>query len=858
MLRNLSFRAKLGIVVAPPLVAILIMAWAVSAPKLGDARTATHAKEEIELAQSAMELFDELEKERAATGVALVTGAAKGRPELELQRKETDLRRGAFLDELAKQGAHEFEEPGRVESQAAEQRLDGLRQQVDALAFSEARGYAEYTAVIDDLMLLIRTVAFHNTESSLSEHGTALVDLVLAHEQTSQIHYLVAVRLASGQFTTEDYAQLVARNEAQNGFLELFEEIAGPELRARLAEETKGSSWLGANAFIDRALGAGGVGMLPEITLEEWNTALVGKLDAIDRVEDPAFELYVEEADHLAKSASNAALSYLLLVAAAVTGAAGAVVVLARSMVRRLDQITREAKLISTERLPEVLDALRNPSPEALAGALPQVHSDSTDEIGVLAESFNTVLRTSVETSIEHSQRRSQTMTNMLVNLGRRNQALIDKQLELIDRLESMQQDPELLNGLFQIDHMVTRMRRNAENLLVLASEQTARPWSEPVPMLDLLRGATSEVQAMERITIDASSADQATVEGRSAVDLSHLLAELIENATQFSPPSANVTLRTEPGRSQYKIWVIDSGLGMPADELEDANLRLKNPPDIDELSADRVGFQVVGRLARRLGVEVFLQPNPGRGLAACVLAPMSMIDGAAAPSGELRQPASSFEPARRARRDDRPTADAEGVSAGLVAAPKPTEAEPIVAVPAKAVPAKTVPAKTVPTQTVPTQTVPTQTRPAAPARSAATPKRTPGEAKQGGRGGDRQSPATGGRQSADAPASRPGSGPAAAGSDAAGSSTAGSNTAGTGGLAKRRPGAAYVAPQKAAEVDSGQFRRLPVPDAPKPAPNAAAVGDDEDAAQRLQMLNNLRSGVTRGREQEPDEAGEK
>ena len=338
------------------------------------------------------------------------------------------------------------------------------------------------------------------------------------------------------------------------------------------------------------------------------------------------FDDYVSIAEGIRSDARTATIAYAGVTIGAVIAAAAIALLLARSISRRLSTISSEAHSIASDRLPEVLDALRNPSAEALLGALPTVTADASDEIGLMAESFNTVLRTSVETSIAHSQRRAKTLTNILVNLGRRNQALIDRQLHLIDQLESSQRDPQLLQGLFALDHMITTMRRNAENLLVLASEAPARAWTDPVPVLDVIRGAAAEVQDLSRIHIDVSASDNKPVLGGYAVDLSHLLAELVDNSISFSPPATAVQVTAERGPMSIRIWVLDKGLGMTEDEFADANERVANPPDVDDLSTDRVGFQVVGRLARRLGVQVRFQNNPGGGVAVNVTIPISLF----------------------------------------------------------------------------------------------------------------------------------------------------------------------------------------------------------------------------------------
>lgn len=339
------------------------------------------------------------------------------------------------------------------------------------------------------------------------------------------------------------------------------------------------------------------------------------------------------------------------LAALVVCTAVTAVAVLARRhLVRRLHAVAAEAEEIATARLPAVLDALRTPSSGAVLGALPQVRMDSEDDIGTIADAFNTVLKASVEITIEHSRRHSEMLTNLLVSLGRRNQTLIDRQLDLIDELEASQDDPNTLEGLFALDHMLTTMRRNAENLLVLASDGSARRWTQPVAMHDVIRGAVSEVGEMSRVVLEMASDDGTVVVGRAAVDLSHLIAELVDNATSYSPPEMPVTVRGEIRPHGYRIWVLDHGFGMTEETLETVNATLAEGGRRDELIADQVGFQVIGRLAQRLGCQVHLQVNPGGGLAASIAVPVSNLE-----------------------RSESPTLAASGIFAELVpAAPRP------------------------------------------------------------------------------------------------------------------------------------------------------------------------------------------
>jgi hypothetical protein len=217
--------------------------------------------------------------------------------------------------------------------------------------------------------------------------------------------------------------------------------------------------------------------------------------------------------------------------------------------------------------------------------------------------------------------------SDLLTNLARRNQSLLHRQLDIINQLEESEQDPDALAELFALDHIATRVRRNAENLLVLSGEQPPRTWSEPVPLRDVLRAAIAETENLERVVFVVD--EQSAVVGHTVTDLTHLLAELTENAVRFSPPDTTVTIRARPDRAKpggRLIAIEDWGLGMPAEQIDEYNALLATPLEIDLSISQRLGFHVVARLAARHGVKVSLSVTAGSGTTALVTLPPSMF----------------------------------------------------------------------------------------------------------------------------------------------------------------------------------------------------------------------------------------
>jgi hypothetical protein len=297
-------------------------------------------------------------------------------------------------------------------------------------------------------------------------------------------------------------------------------------------------------------------------------------------------------------------------------------------MARPLLVLERTARAVADEQLPGVVGRLQDAGENADLVAITRegtapVPIRSRDEIGRLAEAFNAVHQVAVRVAVEQAALR-RSIGDMILNLARRSQSLIDRQLELIDELEREADDDDL-EQMFKLDHLATRMRRNAENLIVLSGgADAARRLAQPVPLVDVVRAAMSEVEDYQRVEI--LPIDDASVTGRAVADVVHLLAELIENATSFSPPGTKVQIATQEAANGYVLEIEDRGLGMSDEELLNANHRLANPPAIDFAVSRVLGLYVVGRLARRHAIKVQLRHSWYGGVTALVLLPAGLI----------------------------------------------------------------------------------------------------------------------------------------------------------------------------------------------------------------------------------------
>ena len=269
------------------------------------------------------------------------------------------------------------------------------------------------------------------------------------------------------------------------------------------------------------------------------------------------------------------------------------------------------------------------PREKAPASPSSRSRSSPSDEIGQLAEAFNTVNDVTVQVAQEQAALRA-SIAEMFVNVARRNQVLLGRQLSQLDKMEAREEDPDVLDSLFKLDHLATRMRRNAESLLVLAGIDSTRRLRSTLPMSDVIRTAVGEIEAFDRI--DLSMSEDPEVSGRHALTVAHLLAELLENATHFSNPDTRVVVSASVTGHGVDVTVTDYGLGMSEDEVADANHKIAHPPVAEIAVSQRLGLFVVGRLAARLGATVELRRGRSAGTVVAVALPLSVFEGMTAP----------------------------------------------------------------------------------------------------------------------------------------------------------------------------------------------------------------------------------
>ncbi|WP_181871090.1 nitrate- and nitrite sensing domain-containing protein [Sphaerisporangium album] len=297
-----------------------------------------------------------------------------------------------------------------------------------------------------------------------------------------------------------------------------------------------------------------------------------------------------------------------------------------RRITAELVHLQSVALELANRRLPSVVRRLRQGEDVDVAAETPPIATGTTEEIVSVGQAFTSVQTTAVQAAVGQAEIRKG-VGKVFLNLARRNQSLLHRQLSMLDALERKVTDPDLLDELFGIDHLTTRMRRHAEGLIILSGAVPGRGWRTPVPMFDVVRAAVEEVEDYLRVHV-AMPEDMA-LSGNAATDVIHLLAELVENATIFSPPHTHVEVRGEAVARGFAIEVEDRGLGLSPEEMDQINARLADPPEFDLADSDRLGLFVVGRLAARRGIRVSLRVSPYGGTTAIVLLPEGLVTSA-------------------------------------------------------------------------------------------------------------------------------------------------------------------------------------------------------------------------------------
>ncbi|WBB66760.1 nitrate- and nitrite sensing domain-containing protein [Micromonospora sp. WMMD812] len=628
--RDWPIRSKLTALVVVPVTALLALWIFATTLTFGPALDLLAARTFLyDLGRPGEAVVAELQRERRLTVVQLA--GTEPLPALAEQRQRTD----RAIDELRRRVAGE--ELRDAAGEALEASVDRLVTGLDALPagrdfidqrkLDRAGALGLYTGVISSAFQAFSGMAAL-PEVDLNRQARALTDLGRSRELLGQADALLAGALTAGRFAEGEHLQLVQiignqRFLAENAVADLpaadrttYQRLTEGEAFARL--RTMQDSLVVA----DRST--------PSVDPAAWQTSY-------DAVQQELREFELAAADGLADRSVPTAVRVLVRLAAAGVLGLVAVVVsvlvavrVGRSLARRLSGVRSAALELAENRLPDVVARLRRGEHVDVAREAPPLESGD-DEIGQVARAFTEVQRTAVQSAVDEVTLR-RGLNEVFLNIARRSQGLVHRQLALLDRMERGAEDPDELAELFQVDHLATRLRRHAEDLVILAGAAPGRGWRNPVAMVDLVRGAISEVEAYDRV--DITAVQPAGLLGRAVGDVIHLLAELIENATAFSPPATRVTVAGQRVANGYALEITDQGLGMSDAAFEDANRRLSRSPEFDPAESARLGLFVVARLAARHAVRVSLRRSEPGGVIAVVLVPSDLVTDEPPPAG--------------------------------------------------------------------------------------------------------------------------------------------------------------------------------------------------------------------------------
>ncbi|WP_322942480.1 sensor histidine kinase [Actinacidiphila yeochonensis] len=512
-------------------------------------------------------------------------------------------------------------------------------QEIRGQAYSQEAGIAqtvsEYDGLITSLLSLSQDMAQATSNPEMIKATRALAAFSSAKEYESIQRAVISAAFATGgQLDADNYQTVKWAAADESTALTRFQKVYGTDSATLLRPIEGGSDPISNHDNVrERIAGSqNAISKIGGMSYLDWDDGAKTKIDAMNQIERSLLNEMQQKSIKLRDEAKQEALIsgaiILLVLGVAVIGA----FVVARSMIRSLRRLQQTAQDVAQKRLPELVKQLSEADPQDVDTSVESIGINSRDEIGQVARAFDEVHSEAVRLAAEQALLRGN-VNAMFTNLSRRSQGLIQRQLSLISELESREADPDQLSSLFKLDHLATRMRRNGENLLVLAGEEPGRRWTRPVPLVDVLRAAASEVEQYERIEL--TSVPSAEVTGRIVNDLVHLLAELLENATSFSSPQTKVRVT---GHSlpdgRVLIEIHDTGIGLSPEDLADINERLANPPTVDVSVSRRMGLFVVGRLSLRHGIRIQLRPSDSGGTTALVMLPVDVTQGGAAKNG--------------------------------------------------------------------------------------------------------------------------------------------------------------------------------------------------------------------------------
>ncbi|MFI6403434.1 nitrate- and nitrite sensing domain-containing protein [Streptomyces sp. NPDC050548] len=644
-LRNWRISTRLVSLLALPVVAATSLGALRISDSMTDIQQLDNMKLLTDMTKQATELATALQEERDQSAGPLSHGVKATDYQIKGYEEKTDRARDNFIN-----SSEEVDSASRNGNlQGVRETVVGLATELDNLDRIRKTAYQSkenstqtvdaYHRLITQLLDLSQDMAEATSNPEMIQRTRALAAFSSAKEFASVQRAVIAAALpanntTTGQLSDNDRLYADSALESEKSDLAIFRNIYGDQGAEELIQpiEDGNATIDAADKYAERALAnTNGLASLDKRSYKDWIDDSSTKIEQMKKIEHTLLEDMEQKARELRSASEREAIIsgalILLVLGVSLVGA----FVIARSMIRSLRRLQETANKVAQDRLPELVKQLSESDPQDVDTSVESVGVHSRDEIGQVAAAFDDVHREAVRLAAEQALLRGN-VNAMFTNLSRRSQGLIQRQLSLISELESREADPDQLSSLFKLDHLATRMRRNGENLLVLAGEEPGRRWTRPVPLVDVLRAAASEVEQYERIEL--SSVPTTEVAGRVVNDLVHLLAELLENATSFSSPQTKVKVTGHAlPDGRVLIEIHDTGIGLSPEDLAAINERLASPPTVDVSVSRRMGLFVVGRLSQRHGIRIQLRPSDSGGTTALVMLPVDVAQGGKKPA---------------------------------------------------------------------------------------------------------------------------------------------------------------------------------------------------------------------------------
>lgn len=618
LIRPRTISGQLARILAVSLVLVLALLGFTVSGQIGEYRRSGQTVDAVVLALAAQDLVHELQRERGLSNGLLGGDARLGQPVLD-QRAGTDLALRSLSATVA------GNPPGASEVSSALGHLTGLpgvRSQIDTRNVTRSAAFQFYTDGIDAMNRLF--LGLDQARDPQVRHGLqALYALGDAKEYNARERGFLNGVFAAGEFAPGEYVQFLDIRAARTAALTQFGRDATVTQRDRLDVVLAGENAARAAESENIAITSTAGPLIQQVDPAQWWAQMTAVIDDQRAVQQAIGDDISARAHELRRAAAVLLAAFALAALLAIAAEFALVFASIRAIVRPLARLAAEADDVASARLPEVIAAWRGSDTTPEPPTPVRTPPGAGVEIAAVAGALDRVQATAFELASEQALVRRNT-TESMANLARRNQNLVRRQLGLISEFEREELDPKALSNLFELDHLATRMRRNAESLLVLVGEASPRRWAEPIALSDVIRAGLSEVDDYRRVAL--RRVDDIAVTGAVVSELAHILAELIENGLAFSPPDLEVEVYGRRMAAGYLLAVVDHGVGMPTDALAEANARLRGEQDFIVASTRYLGHYVVGRLAGRLGISVELTTSPVSGIVARLLLPPAIL----------------------------------------------------------------------------------------------------------------------------------------------------------------------------------------------------------------------------------------